>query len=357
MTLRVLALVTDAFGNRGGMAQYNRDLLGALGGQGVSVVILPRIASEPATLPAGVGQLQARAGRASYVAAAMAAALRERPDVVFCGHVFMAPLAALVSRMVGARLVIQMHGIEAWPRPGRLVRAAVEQADMILCVSRHTRAAVLTWASVASERVLVLPNTVDAAFVPGERSVLRDELALDTRRVLLTVGRMHPDERYKGHDRVIAALPALVVRGHDVAYVVAGEGADQPRLAGLAAASGVADRVIFVGGPDPERLRAAYRMADLFVMPSTGEGFGIAFLEAMASGTPALGLADGGARDALGDGSLGTIASGVTLADAIAAALETPVDRAALAGATRARFGRDRFASGASWAFERLLAA
>ena len=70
-----------------------------------------------------------------------------------------------------------------------------------------------------------------------------------------------------------------------------------------------ADRVIFLGGVAPQRSRDAYRMADLFVMPSTGEGFGIAFLEAMASGTPALGLNAAGAPDALADGELGTLTS------------------------------------------------
>ena len=59
-------------------------------------------------------------------------------------------------------------------------------------------------------------------------------------------------------------------------------------------------------------------MADLFVMPSTGEGFGIAFLEAMATGTPALGLPDAGARDALAEGELGAVSSNGDLAAAIA---------------------------------------
>ncbi len=52
----------------------------------------------------------------------------------------MAPLAALIARLKGAKLVIQTHGIEAWPRPPRLQRAALEAADLVLCVSRYTRA-------------------------------------------------------------------------------------------------------------------------------------------------------------------------------------------------------------------------
>ena len=81
-------------------------------------------------------------------------------------------------------------------------------------------------------------------------------------------------------------------------------------LAGLRAklvGLGVADRVRFMGEVGPDILVDAYRMADLFVMPSTGEGFGIAFIEAMACGTPALGLAVCGARDAFGDGELGML--------------------------------------------------
>src|SRR5262249_51211259 len=160
---------------------------------------------------------------------------------------------------------------------------------LVLCVSRYTRARVIEWAAIAPERVLVLPNTVNDAFTPGHGSALRRAWGLLDKRVLLTVGRMEAREGYKGHDRVIATMPQLVTMGHDVVYVVVGDGNDRTRLRALAAEQGVADRVVFVGVLGQDHLTDAYRMADVFVMPSTGEGFGIVFLEAMACGTPALG--------------------------------------------------------------------
>ena len=167
----MLALVTDAFGGRGGIAQYNRDFLGALAGAGAvsSITVLPRLAPDPVETPTGITQDPPRRDRVRYAVAALRAALTKRPDLIFCGHLYMAPLCALIARLTRAKLIVQMHGIEAWPRPSRLQRAAVEAADLVLCVSRFTRASVLGWAAIAPERVVVLPNTVGEAFTPGRR--------------------------------------------------------------------------------------------------------------------------------------------------------------------------------------------
>jgi phosphatidylinositol alpha-1,6-mannosyltransferase len=190
-----------------------------------------------------------------------------------------------------------------------------------------------------------VPNTVGDCFTPGDGSARRTAWGLAGKRVLLTVARLDAREQYKGHDQVIAAIPELRARGHDVAYVVIGEGEDRSRLTEIATRIGVADRVHFVGFASQEILVQSCRMADLFVMPSTGEGFGLAYIEAMACGTHALGLAVGGAPDALGDGELGTA---LDRKDDLAAAIdrllvEAPRNREALADATRARFGRDAF--------------
>jgi phosphatidylinositol alpha-1,6-mannosyltransferase len=341
----MLALVTDAYGGRGGIAQYNRDFFGALAEAGLSsITVLPRQATDSPGIPETIEQLPARSGRIAYSVASVRTALFRTVDVVFCGHLFMAPLAALIARLKGAKLIIQAHGIEAWPRPSRLRRAALEAADLVLCVSRHTRAAVLSWATIATERVLVVPNTVREVFTPGDGSKQRAALGVEGKRVLLTVARMESREQYKGQDRVIAAIPELVAKGHDICYLVVGEGDDRTRLEALARDAGVSDRVHFLGAARLQSLIETYRAADLFVMPSTGEGFGVTFLEAMASGTPALGLDVAGARDALADGELGTAVSEEDLSTAIARLLERPkADPINLAAAVHARFGRATF--------------
>ncbi|HEV2551855.1 MAG TPA: glycosyltransferase family 4 protein [Stellaceae bacterium] len=352
----VLALVTDAYGGRGGIAQYNCDFLSALAGCGtvLSITVMPRHAPDPALPPARVRQAPPRRGRLSFTVMALVTALSRRVDLVFCGHLHLALVAASIAYLKGAKLIIQMHGVEAWRRPSRLRCAAIETADLVLCVSRHTRARVVGWADIPPERVMVLPNTIEDIFRPKD-SLLRTKLAPESKRMLLTVGRMDSSERYKGHDRVIAALPAVIAKGHDLVYVVVGDGDDQRRLRNLAREVGVAERVRFLGRVGPERLADLYRATDLFVMPSTGEGFGIAFLEALASGTPALGLNVAGAADALGDGELGTLVSEDELAVAIDRLLSAPSrDPHALSESARAKFGRDAFGLRVCAALDRI---
>ena len=353
----MLALVTDAFAGSGGIAQYNRDFLGALA-EISSITVLPRHASGPPAAQESIRQLPARPGRLAYSIAALRTAIFQKVDVVFCGHLFMAPLAALIARLKDAKLIVQTHGIEAWSRPTRMQRAALERADLVLCVSRYTRAAVLSWASIAPERVLVVPNTVREAFTPGDGAAQRLAWAGEGEKILLTVARMDARERYKGHDRVIAAIPDLVAKGHDICYEIVGEGDDRSRLEMLARDAGVSERVRFLGAQDMQSLIESYRAADLFVMPSTGEGFGVSFLEAMASGTPVLGLNVAGARDALADGELGTLVPENELTAAIARLLiQLKPDSRSLAARVRGRFGQKQFAQNARNAWNRLVEA
>ena len=97
----MLAIVTDAFGGRGGIAQYNRDFLGALIETGAvsSITVLPRLAPDLPEPPEKIEQTSARPGRIAYSVAALRIALLRRVDVVFCGHLFMAPLARLIARL------------------------------------------------------------------------------------------------------------------------------------------------------------------------------------------------------------------------------------------------------------------
>ena len=139
----MLALVTDAFGGNGGIAQYNRDFLTALAtSESVSeVVVLPRLAPNPSgQLPKGLHQLPPVADRIAFTARSTKLALsRPRIDAIFCGHILMAPLAALLCRAVAAPMWLQVHGIDAWELPTRSVRWAAEEANLITSVSRYTR--------------------------------------------------------------------------------------------------------------------------------------------------------------------------------------------------------------------------
>jgi phosphatidylinositol alpha-1,6-mannosyltransferase len=273
--------------------------------------------------------------------------MHAKPKLVFCNHLFMAPLAALVAFLVRARLVIQLHGIEIWNKPTKLQLWGLRSANLLFCVSRDTRARLLTHCDIPPERALVLNNTVGPEFTPDDRSKARERFGFRDEFVLLTVGRLDARERYKGHDRVIEAIKHIRTScTRPLIYLIAGDGDDKQRLERMARDQGVSDQVRFLGRVAPNCLPDLYRASNLFVLPSTGEGFGIAFVEAMACGTPAIGLAIGGAPDALGDGSLGACVSPEEFPGALASALQQyRKHHAELPGLVKERFGREAFST------------
>ena len=315
MTIRILALVGDCYGAQGGIARYNQDLFEALAHDGAEIVILPRLGDAAGlSLPRRIRQNPPIFGPLRFSVASLAAAWRHRPvNVVFCGHVFMAPLAWLLARLFGARYWLQAHGIDILPLGRGRMRRAVEAADLVTTVSRMTRKDLLERADLLPERVRVLPNTVRGLFMPGPPSEeLRARFGLGPGPLLLTVGRLAASERYKGHELIFAALPALRAEFPDLVHVVAGDPA----------------AVRFLGYVPEKELPSLYRLADLFVMPSSLEGFGIVYLEAAACGLRVVGGIGGGSADAIPDGRVGVTVD--------------PKDREALIAAVRRSLGQGR---------------
>jgi glycosyltransferase involved in cell wall biosynthesis len=102
-------------------------------------------------------------------------------------------------------------------------------------------------------------------------------------------------------------MPDLLAEFPDLAYVIGGGGSDVERLARKCVERGVAQNVIFTGIFDEAMKADLYNLADVYAMPSRGEGFGFVFLEAMASGVPVIASKHDGGREALRDGILGTL--------------------------------------------------
>ena len=349
--MNLLALLTDGIGaGGGGIARYNRDLVTALSvsSRVSGVVLLPRFADAGAPVPAKVQQLAPCPDRSKWAARAIALSARQRFDAVLCGHLNAVPLAAAIACIRRIPLWVQVHGIEAWERPGVLHRRGLARAALITSVSRCTRARLLDWADVSPHRVRILPNTVDAAFTPRPRPVkLVARYGLEGRQVILTVGRLSALERYKGHDRVIAALPGILTRVPDAAYLIVGSGDDQTRLAQLAEAAGVASRVVFAGQVPDAELADHFALAHVFAMPSTGEGFGIAYLEAAASGLPVIAGNADGSVDALADGRIGRLVDPLSVPEVEAAIVDALQGRhpAPQAAEEARRFAFPRFAA------------
>ncbi len=327
---RVLALLPGAFGESGGIARYGRDLLRALAARPDLEVRALGLHGDPAVAaPENVRwRVPAAGGKSAFAAAALVEALIRRPRLVVSGLAAFAPLALAVRAVAGARLWTFVYGQEVFEAGSKTERRGLERSHLVSAISRFTRDRLAAWCPLPEGRVRLLPCAVDLErFTPGPPPAdLAGRYRSSERPILLTVGRLHPQERYKGHDRLIRLLPRLIEKRGPMLYLIAGDGADRPRLEGLARASGVSGAVAFAGRVADADLAGYYRLADLFAMPSTGEGFGIVFLEAMACGCPVLAGDRDGSVDALAGGELGTLVDPLD-DDALLAALDATLRR------------------------------
>lgn len=294
------------------MERFNQRVervLNELSAEGVdhwTVALWDRAAAAGGRQGEGGGYRACNASKTRAAAAFLAAAARRRPEVILYGHVLLAPLAA-AARVLSprSRHVLFVHGHEVWLEPfrrripwrDRLVVGAC--IDEVASVSRLTAHRMAAGYGLPDFKFRLLPNAVDPpGAVPARRTGGRPPR-------LLTVARLSLKDRYKGCDRVLHALPRVLAEVPGARYDIVGDGPLRPELERLAGQLGVADAVRFLGFVDDGRLEEIYRQASLLVMPSTGEGFGIVFLEAWKHGLPVVAGNRDASREVVEDGVTG----------------------------------------------------
>lgn len=232
---------------------------------------------------------------------------RKKIDLIFCGHLFLCPVANYLARALDVKYDLFVYGIDCWS--GRFETFAKDHARLrnVVSISSFTTEQVAKQ-GFPKDRVIYLPPVIDT----GQWGMQTVEH--DGKFVLLTVGRLSSGERYKGHDSVIRAIPFIRAQVPEVEYRIAGKGDDLPRLEKLADRLGVADCVKFLGFVPENDLPRLYAESDVFVMPSRvsldpekpeGEGFGIVFLEAGIMSRPLIGSDTGGSTDIIREGHNG----------------------------------------------------
>jgi phosphatidyl-myo-inositol dimannoside synthase len=222
---------------------------------------------------------------------------RDRPRAVLYGHTNLAPLV-MGYRVISpkTRHYVIAHGVEVEVGLDKPTLAGLFAATRVLGVSTWTRSLLVSRHHLPARKAGILRYGFSEEVEPQEPVADRAE---NGHMHLLSVSRLSRSDAYKGIDVTIEALGLLKDELPNLQYVVVGDGDDRGRLERLAEENGVRDRVHLRGRISDEQLHAEYRRCDVFVLPSTHEGLGIVYLEAMAHAKPVIGAHAGGVADAV----------------------------------------------------------
>ncbi len=175
-------------------------------------------------------------------------------------------------------------------------RRMAHRADAVIVCSYYMRGHVADIFDIDERRVAVIPNGVDPSELQptGDLQALRREFAAPEEKLVLLVGRLVYE---KGFQLALDALPGVIDRVGDVRFLVAGSGTHESELKAQAERLGLSGHGTFLGWIGDDVLHSLYRIADLCVVPSIYEPFGLVALEAMASGCPCIVADTGGLRE------------------------------------------------------------
>lgn len=230
--------------------------------------------------------------------AAMGGVIAEQEDFdIIYAHDWLSFGAGIEAKhKSGKPLIVHVHATE-YDRCGgaegvnhdvwEIEKAGMEEADVVIAVSELTKKIIVENYGIPEKKVRVVYNGIDEGTIPAGGSGLPKlrQLKKAGYKLVLFLGRV---TLQKGPDYFIRAAKKVLEHSPNVFFILSGSGDMEASVMELAARLGVADRIFFTGHLDGADKHEVYRAADLFVMPSVSEPFGITPLEAMTLGTPVM---------------------------------------------------------------------
>ncbi|MGH7470262.1 MAG: glycosyltransferase family 4 protein [Longimicrobiales bacterium] len=226
---------------------------------------------------------------------------RWAPASVLCWHADLIPLIPLIRS--SERRILFLHGIEAWQQPGWVKQRLFAGLDLLLANSEYTLAR-------AREAAPIL-RRVRAEIVPlGIGEPVGSSLPEpDAAPAAIMIGRLERSERYKGHEAVLDAWPAVLKRRPDARLWMVGDGDLRMELEARARQLDLAEHVVFFGRVDERRKEELLGRARCLLLPSRAEGFGLVYAEAMRVGRPSLVGSEDAGREVVNPPECGLSAS------------------------------------------------
>lgn len=243
--------------------------------------------------------LMAEVYRYAVIAGSIA---KKTPHDVIHAHDWLTGLAGIEAKKHSKKpLIFHIHALER-DRCGENVnqqvfaieKQAMEQADLVIAVSQYTKSVAMQYYGIPEDKIFVVHNGIS----PKERSSEKNHKKHGKKRskMILFLGRI---THQKGPYFFIEAAKKILSKRKDVHFVIAGTGDLLPSMIEHVAQSGVAHHVHFTGFVPPAITKKIYQMADLYVMPSVSEPFGLTALEALSQNIPILISKQSGAAEVL----------------------------------------------------------
>jgi phosphatidylinositol alpha-1,6-mannosyltransferase len=232
---------------------------------------------------------------------------------IVLGHINLLPIAyAIKFYLPSRRIILLAHGIEVWRPLTVLQRHFLNKHTEIWAVSEFTRNRLINENRINPNNIKVLPNCLDPFFsVP--LSIAKPAILLNRYKIkagqplLLTLCRLSVSEHKKGYDLIIKCLPSLLNKYPTLKYILAGpcDVIEKQRLEVLIDKLNLHQHITLAGFIPEAELTDHFILADVFIMPSQKEGFGLVLIEAAACGCRVIGGNLDGSAEALLEGKLG----------------------------------------------------